>query len=108
MKLRALLFALALVAGCATPRPLARPPGRGGAERGPGSLSLLVTASDLAVGPNHFAFAVLDDRNQPVAGAPIKVTFHDLGGAEPTPLTRPTPSGGDRSRSGTAACTRRT
>jgi hypothetical protein len=88
MKVRALLVALALFAGCATP-PAASPTpaGRGGAERSPGSLSLLVTVSDLAVGPNHFAFAVLDDRNQPVAGAPIKVTFYDLGGAQPTTLT---------------------
>src|SRR5438270_563755 len=50
MKLCASLFALALVAGCATP-PAASPApgGRSGAERGPGSISLLATASDLAV-----------------------------------------------------------
>jgi peroxiredoxin len=87
MKLPAVLLTIALVAGCATP-PAASPPptGRGGADRAPGSLSLLVTASDLAVGPNHLAFAVLDDQNQPLADAPIKLTFYDLSGAQPMPL----------------------
>ncbi len=85
MKLPALLFVLALLAGCGAPAAASPPAASGGNQPAP-PLTLLVTSADLAVGPNHFAFALLDDHNQPIAGAPVKVTFYDLSGAQPTPL----------------------
>jgi len=84
MKLAAPLLVLALLVGCGGAA-TGTPPATSGGQAAP-PLSLLVTSADLAVGPNHFAFALLDDRNQPIAAAPVKLTFYDLSGAQPTPL----------------------
>jgi hypothetical protein len=71
--------AAALLAACSpatagnTPNP----------TRGSAPLTPIVTSADPAVGPMHFGLALLDDRNQPIADAPVHLVFYDLSEPEP-------------------------
>ena len=76
---------LALVAGACggtaapTPTPSAVKPT--GAAAG-----LLVTSSDLAVGPERFTAAIFDDNQRPIAGAEVRLRFFKLGSEGPAVL----------------------
>jgi len=83
-----LLLTLALLGGCAAP-PVS---GSTSPSGGTPPLTAIVTSSDLAVGPNHFGLALLNDKNQPVADAPVQLSFFDLSGEQPVPLTDATPT----------------
>ena len=67
----------ALLASCAAPAATT-----GTAPRPAGSLTPIITSPDLAVGPNHFALALLDERNQPIAAAPVRLAFYDLSSSD--------------------------
>jgi peroxiredoxin len=54
-------------------------------------LTAIVTSADLAVGPNHFGIALLNDKNQPVADAAVQLSFFDLSGEQPVPYGDATP-----------------
>ena len=81
MKLCLLLSAVSLLAGCASPTASAPATSRTNPP-----LTAVVTSADLAVGFNHFAVALLDDRNQPIAQAPLHLLFFDLSGEQPVPI----------------------
>jgi hypothetical protein len=77
------LFTLSLVlllVGCTSAAPAAT----GGQPRGGASITPVLTSPDLAAGPNHFGLALLDERNQPIADASVRLKFYDLSAAEPT------------------------
>src|SRR5262249_12405774 len=82
----ALGLVLALLAGCTTPPAAGQPAATRTAGAGAAPLTLIVTASDLAVGPHPFAFALLDEHNPPVP-PPVTVTFYDLSGAQRVAMT---------------------
>jgi hypothetical protein len=82
VKLFAVYLGLVLLVGCAAPSA----GGSAGPARGGPPLTAIVTSADLAVGPNRFGIALLDERNQPIAGAPVRLSFYDLSGAEPSPV----------------------
>jgi peroxiredoxin len=83
-----LLAACALLGGCAAPAVSGSTTPSGGTPL----LTAIVTSSDLAAGANHFGIALLNDKNQPVAGANVKLTFFDLSGEQPVALTEATPT----------------
>jgi hypothetical protein len=81
VKLLLLLCAVGALAGCASATASAP-----AANRTNPPLTAVVTSADLAVGFNHFAMALLDDRNQPIAQAPLHLVFFDLGGEQPVTI----------------------
>jgi hypothetical protein len=86
MKLLLLLLLTSLLAGCASATAGAPAPSRGNPP-----LTAIVTSADLAVGQNHFALALVDERNQPIADAPVQLLFFDLSGEHPVTLGEATP-----------------
>jgi hypothetical protein len=87
VRLYPLLLFTALLGGCAA----APASGSTTPSGGTPPLTAIVTSSDLAVGPNHFGMALLNDKNQPVAGAPVQLSFFDLNGEQPVPFAEVTP-----------------
>jgi hypothetical protein len=83
-----LLLITALLGGCAA----APASGSTSPSGGTPPLTAIVTSSDLAVGPNRFGVALLNDKNQPVAGAPVQLSFFDLSGEQPVPFGEVTPT----------------
>jgi hypothetical protein len=83
-----MLLATALLGGCAAP------PASGSTSPSGGTppLTAIVTSADLAVGPNHFGIALLNDKNQPVANAPVQLSFFDLSGEQPVPFAEISPT----------------
>lgn len=87
MRLLSCILGTALLVGCAAAS-TASPPAP---VRANPPLTAIVTSADLAVGPNHFGIALLDDQNRPIADAPVELTFFDLSGDQPVPIGRATP-----------------
>jgi hypothetical protein len=83
-----MLLATALLGGCAAP------PASGSTSPSGGTppLTAIVTSADLAIGPNHFGIALLNDKNQPVANAPVQLSFFDLSGEQPVPFAEISPT----------------
>jgi hypothetical protein len=83
-----MFLATALLGGCAAP------PASGSTSPSGGTppLTAIVTSADLAVGPNHFGIALLNDKNQPVANAPVQLSFFDLSGEQPVPFAEISPT----------------
>jgi hypothetical protein len=46
----------------------------------------ILPSSDLAVGPNRFLYAVLDERNRPIRDAKVHLRFFDLSAGEAAPV----------------------
>lgn len=76
-----------MLSGCAAPPATGSTTPSGGTP----PLTAIVTSADLAVGPNHFGMALLNDRNQPVAGAPVRLAFFDLSGEQSVPFAEASP-----------------
>lgn len=77
---RELLATAALgLTACAGPAPNATPkPGAVGAAPNKQGWTPILPSSDLAVGPNRFLYAVLDERNRPIQDATVHLRFFDL------------------------------
>jgi hypothetical protein len=63
------------------PTPTPRP-GAVGAPPSKDGWTVVLPSSDLAVGPNRFLYAVLDERNRPIQDATIRMRFFDLAKGE--------------------------
>jgi hypothetical protein len=83
---RALSLGAAAVLGAAC-RPAASPvPPTPAASTKQDGWTPILPSSDLAVGPNRFLYAVLDDRNRPIRDARVHLRFFDLSAGDSPPL----------------------
>lgn len=55
-------------------------------SKGDGEWTAILPATDLAVGPNRFLYAVLDERNRPILDATIRLRFFELSRGEAPPI----------------------
>jgi len=70
-----------------TPAPTPKPGAIGAQAPNKGDWTPIIPSSDLAVGPNRFLYAVLDDRNRPILDAKIHMRFFDLAKADAPPAS---------------------
>src|SRR5215212_1658558 len=83
MRLLAILLTIVSLVGCAAPNPNAGTPA---SQADAAKLTTVIASADLAVGANHFALALLDASNQPLADLPVYLGFYGLSGPEPVQL----------------------
>ena len=82
------------MAACAPVAPTAMPtpkPGAIGSAPTKDTWTAVIPSSDLAVGPNRFLYAVLDETNRPILDAKIHMRFFDLAKGDTAPALETDP-----------------